>query len=209
MTATGKPRSAKPRKGSARKTVAVVDPNELTDKQRLFIEQYFVCGLNATEAALAVYDTTDREVAASIGGENLRKPQIRERINDRLDEWHMGANEVLARMSFHARGSMEEFVDADSLTIDLKKAKAAKKLGLIKRLRTKFTTFTDKDGGESETVEIEIELYDAQASLRDLGKHWGLFAADQNINFNFNQLSDEALRDLAAGRKPREIEMPK
>jgi len=180
-----------------------------TDKEALWVEQYFICGLNATEAALAVYGTTDREVASSIGSENLRKPLLRDRINARLDEFHMGANEVLARMAFMARGSMEEFVDADSLTIDLKKAKAAKKLGLIKKLRTKFTTFTDKDGGESETVEIELELYDAQAALRDIGKHWALWGGDVTNNYNLTILSDEALRDLAAGKKPREIEMPK
>jgi phage terminase small subunit len=47
-------------------------PRDLTLKQRKWLSKYLECG-NATEAALYAYDTTDRETAASIGWENLRK----------------------------------------------------------------------------------------------------------------------------------------
>ncbi len=184
-----------------------------TDQQTLWLEQYFICGLNATEAALIAYNTTDREVAASIGSENLRKPYLRSRINERLDEFHLSANEVLARLAFMARGTMEEFIDADSQTIDLRKAKQAKKLGLIKKFKTKFitTTKTDVDGNteDIEVAEIELELYDAQAALVHVGKHLNLWNTDTNININLTQLSDEELRQVAAGKKVVSIEASK
>lgn len=183
-------------------TKAVAKRDVLTDKELMFIEQYFICKLNGTEAALAAYDTTDRHVAASIASENLSKPDIRTRVDARLAQFHINADEVLARMAFDARGSMEDFVDPDSGTIDLKKARDAHSLGLLKKYRTKFTTFTSKDGDETETNEIEIELYDGQAARRDLGKHLGLFI-DRNVNLNVDltQLSDEELRRLVEGKK--------
>jgi phage terminase small subunit len=200
---------AKPKQ---QKTVAVTDV--LSDKERLFIEMYFICELNGTEAALAVYDTTNRAVAATIAWENLRKPEIRRRVDARLDEYHLQANEVLARLAYHARGSMVDFIDPDSGTIDLKKAKEAKALGLIKRYKTKFMTTTKaaigNDGEptteEIETIEIELELYDAQAALVHVGKHLNLFT-DKSINLNLDltKTSDEDLMLLSQGKIPAHL----
>lgn len=177
----------------------------LTDKQRLFIEMYFICGLNATDAAMQVYDCKDRHVARAVGAENLAKPAIRARVDERLAQFQATADEVLARTTFFARGSIASFIDPDSGVIDLSKAKEAADLGLIKRYRTK-QIINAKD--DTETVETEIELYDAQASLRDLGKHFGLWN-DGAVNINFNQLSDADLEALAAGKKVISVEAGK
>jgi hypothetical protein len=45
---------------------------DLTLKQRKWLAKYLECG-NATEAAMQSYDCKDRETAAQIGWENLRK----------------------------------------------------------------------------------------------------------------------------------------
>lgn len=185
------------------KVASPVANGKWTDLQRQFAENYFIHNLNGTEAALATFDTTDRVTAASMAYEYLRLPHIAAYVTERLAEYHLSANEVLARLSFMACGSMEDFIDADSMSIDLKRAKAAKKLGLVKKLRTKFTTFTDKDGNESETTEIELELYDAQSALVHVGKHLGLFSADTTINLNM--LSTEQLEQLAAGKAVRTV----
>lgn len=196
----------KKRKAKATEVVVVERDDVLSDKQWLFVEQYFICGLNATEAAMQVYDCESRDVARSMGSENLAKPLIRARIDERLAQFGLAANEVLARLAMHARGTMEDFIDADSGAIDVKAAKRARQLHLVKKYRTKYTTFTDKDGGESDTLETELELYDAQAALVHIGKHLGLFQADTNININLTQLSDEELRQLADGKKIVSIE---
>lgn len=193
------------RKSAKRATTAEIvvsaEPT-LTDQQMLFIEQYFICGLNATEAALAVYDTKDRHVAQVMGSENLSKPVIRARVDERLAQFQLTANEVLARLAFQARGSMEEFID-DSGSIDIMKAKRAKQLHLLKKFKVRHVEFSDKQGNETITTETEIELHDSQSALVHLGKHLGLFQADTTINFNI--LTDDQLADIAAGKPVRTI----
>ena len=55
---------------------------QLTRKQSAFVANYVETG-NATEAAFAAYDTS-RDVARSIGSENLTKPDIRRAIDEAL-----------------------------------------------------------------------------------------------------------------------------
>lgn len=54
-----------------------------TIKQRRFIGRAIETG-NPTQAALDVYDTTKRNVASAIASENLRKPNVREAIEEGL-----------------------------------------------------------------------------------------------------------------------------
>lgn len=51
----------------------------MTIKQSLFLNKYLESG-NATEAAMQVYGTNKRNVAAQIGYENLRNHEIKEAI---------------------------------------------------------------------------------------------------------------------------------
>ncbi len=129
----------------------------LSDKQQAFIDYYFLCGFNATEAARrASYAHPDVQ-----GPRLLGNVGIRAEISRRMDEHAMPANEVLARLADMARSTMYDFLD-DSGEINLKTARERGKLHLIKSRST-----TDK--GE------RIELYDAQSALVQLGKAHGLF----------------------------------
>jgi phage terminase small subunit len=139
---------------------------DLTNKQKAFIEEYLK-DFNATRAAeRAGYQGNDATLGA-VGYENLRKPQLAERISQRLQEIAMSADEVLARLADQARGDIGDFVKIIDGTgqaiVDLEKAKAAGKLHLVKKIR-----YNAKGG-------LEIELYDAQAALSLLGKTHGLF----------------------------------
>lgn len=57
--------------------------DQLTPKQRAFVEQYLL-DLNATQAAIRAGYSAD--TAGSIGGENLQKPEIQAAIQAALDE---------------------------------------------------------------------------------------------------------------------------
>lgn len=57
---------------------------QLTLKQRRFIARYLETG-SATEAAFEAYGVKNRDVAASIGSENLRKPNIKRVIQYALE----------------------------------------------------------------------------------------------------------------------------
>ncbi len=136
---------------------------KLTNKQQAFIDFYFTCGFNATEAARrAGYAFPNVE-----GPKNLVNPSIKDEISRRMDEYAMPANEVLARLAEMARGTMYDFLDEHG-TIDLNIARERGRLHLVKSRST-----TDK--GE------RIELYDAQAALVQLGKAHGLFVDRQEV----------------------------
>lgn len=149
----------------------------LSTKQQAFINAYLEC-YNATEAALrAGYS---EKTAHAIGWENLRKPEILEAIQARLDETAMSANEVLMRLAEHARGDIDDYLD-DNGNFDLAKARRAAKTKLIKKFKTKTTVRTYGEA-EVETTEVEFELYDAQAALALLGKHHALFTDRSEVN---------------------------
>lgn len=138
----------------------------LTDKQQAFVDHYVAC-LNASEAARRVSPGAKRP--DQIGYEYLRKPEIRAAIDARMAELVIPPNEILARLSEHTRGSMADFftVKGRSVTLDIKKALLADKLHLIKKYSK------TKQG-------VSIELYDAQAALQVLAKHYGLLNADDD-----------------------------
>lgn len=193
----------------------------LTRKQKSFIDAY-LSTFNATEAARQAKYNGDDVTLASIGWENLRKPEIAQVISMRLSEMAMGADEVLHRLAAQARGNMGDFVRfADGRpTFDLETAAMLGKMGLVRKLKTKTRTYSmptvtvtkaggDEDGNEEDaqvegeveiaSVEvnettIEFELYDAQSALSLIGKHHGLFVdrTDINVSGSIDFTADEA-----------------
>lgn len=134
---------------------------DLTDKQHAFVQHYVVC-LNGAEAARrAGYPERS---ARQIASENLSKPDIRAAIDAALAAAAMPRSEILARLTEHARGSLADFlsVSGRGVRLDLKKATDAGVLHLVKK-------YTKTDRGTT------IELYDAQAALELLGKHYKLW----------------------------------
>jgi phage terminase small subunit len=141
----------------------------LNTKQLAFIESY-LAHWNATKAAIdAGYSERS---ARSIGSENLTKPDIQEAIQARLAELKMSADEVLARLTGHARGSIAPFMrvsgDGEFHGFDLRDDKP---LHLIRKATSIKRTFKDDRTEHS----VTIELHDAQAALALLGKHHKLF----------------------------------
>lgn len=57
---------------------------KLTPKQKGFAKDYLRTG-NATQAAIDNYDVKSPEVAASMGSENLRKPNVRDYIEHKSE----------------------------------------------------------------------------------------------------------------------------
>lgn len=142
----------------------------LTNKQKAFINEYFIGGFNGTDAARRAGYKGNDATLASIAYENLRKPQIKEEIERRMKESAMGAAEVLYRLTEHARGDIGEFIAVDYLALQ-----SHPKSRLVKKIKRTFRV--DKD--ESTTEHIELELYDAQAALVQLGRSHALFTDKQ------------------------------
>ena len=139
-----------------------------TNKAKAFVDAYFACGFNATEAAKrAGYS---QKTAYSIGHENLKKPEIAALVAERMKKAAMPANEVLARLAAIARGDVSHFL-TDKGDIDYTTEQAKANIHLLKKARVKRGV---TKSGEPWT-ETEIELHDPQSALVNIGRHHGLF----------------------------------
>lgn len=139
---------------------------DLTFKQRLFVEAYLgKANGNATEAArIAGYASPNVE-----GTRTLAKASIRVAIDARVSVVALTASEVLARIADIATADMTDFITVDAKGypwLDLRRAKKAKKLNLIRKLTpTKFG--------------MSVELHDPVTALIQLGKYHGLWDGDR------------------------------
>ena len=156
-----------------------------TDLQRQFVKYYVgECNLNGTRAAIkAGYS---RKSARQIASENLSKPYIRAEIDRLLEAQAMSKSEVLARLTLHGRGDMREFINLSS-----KQLKRHPDGQLIKKYKRTVTTYGDDRTEEK----VELELYDAQAALVQLGKYHKLFSERIEVD----DWRSQAIRDIKAG----------
>lgn len=135
----------------------------LTIKNKLFLDEYLGrCNYNATKAAInAGYS---EKTAYSIGAELLKKPVIQEEITRRLKEKQLSADQILTRLSEMALGNISDFAKVESQS-DLEEIENGY---LIKKFKKRYYRKDDYE-------EVELELYDSQSPLLNLGKHLGLF----------------------------------
>lgn len=144
----------------------------LTTKQRAFVEHYLNCWNTSEAARRAGYANPYNN-----GHRLMEYDGIKEAIATRLAALKMSADEVLTRLTGHARGSMAPFIrrdtDGDLYGFDLSDTQP---LHLLKK--ASVTRRRQKDDTKDELITVEtvtIELYDAQAALALLGKHHKLF----------------------------------
>lgn len=142
----------------------------LTGKQQRFVEEYLV-DLNATQAAVrAGYSP---KTAEAIGYENLRKPQIREAIEqaraERSERTEITQDMVLRELAAIGFARATDYVqirdgcvvltETDALSVDQKRAVASIREG--------------KHG-------IEVRLHDKVRALEKIGEHLGMFEGRQS-----------------------------
>lgn len=137
----------------------------LTKKQKIFCDEYLF-DLNATQAAIrAGYSP---ESAGSIGSENLKKPEIRARIDKALAERSrrtgVNADRVIMELAKIAFVNSADVIDVETATV--KEGAALDDTAAIQSVKVKKI-----DGG----IEREIKLADKSKALELLGRHLGIF----------------------------------
>lgn len=138
---------------------------KLSPPRQAFVEHYLRTW-NATEAArLAGYAAPNKQ-----GPRLLVNVGIQAAIQARLDELKLGADEVLVRLGQQARGEYAQYIytfSPDGKTrlpaFDFEACAADGNLHLVRKWRY------DARGN------LEIEFYDAQNALVQLGRHHKLF----------------------------------
>lgn len=171
---------------------------KLTGKQKLFADAY-VETLNGTEAARRAKYKGDDVTLASVGYENLRKPQIRAYIDNKFADQQLTANEVVSRLSSIASGSMADFL-TDDHQLDLARAGERGKLHLIKKLRE--TRGPNDDDGVPTWTKLEVELYAADAALERVARILGIDKQriEHSGSIDVSKLSDKELEAIASGK---------
>lgn len=136
----------------------------LTHKQRAFVDAYVgKAHGNATEAArLADYS---EKTAYSIGCENLRKPEVREAIKERLRELTIGPEDILYRLTLQATANILDVLTPEGTLPESLAHLTRDQAASIKKFRVRKT---------KDTTDVSIELHDSQTALLALAKRWGL-----------------------------------
>jgi phage terminase small subunit len=137
----------------------------LTDKQKLFCLEYAAC-LNATRAAIKAGYSED--TAKEIGYENLTKPHLRAEVDLILSLRAMSAAEVIARIGQAARGQHADYWEYDAYGQPQINFRALYEDGMAHLI--KEVEFSEMTGRVT-----KLKFADAQAALRDLGRHHKLF----------------------------------
>lgn len=175
---------------------------ELTADEFNFVNIYFDENMNATRAYMKCYPNSSYSAARSSSSDLLTKPNLRAVIRQRLKDKSMGQSEVLARLADMARASHEPFIkiaDDGFVYFDFSHPDALKNLHLIKKMKTKRERRIEGKGEDAQEWEgewVEVELHDAAAALRDLGRYHKLFVdRTENTEINFNINWDELTPD--------------
>ncbi|HEY0429002.1 MAG TPA: terminase small subunit [Pyrinomonadaceae bacterium] len=168
---------------------------KLTPKQKLFADYYLhEAHFNGTKAAELAEYKGNRATLAAVAYENLRKPQIKTYIDERLSAMTMPSNVVLATLTEYAEGNIEDVCDEHG-NFSFELAKKRRKTHLIKKLKVKrsikqrktevredmrgFLAEDEIEDLQSDVEilheEVEFELYSAHEARRDLGKYHKLF----------------------------------
>lgn len=141
----------------------------MTKKQKKFIEEYLI-DLNATQAAIRAGYSPD--TAGSIGSENLKKPEIRVRIEKAMAERskRTGINQdrIIEELAKIALLNPKNLINFEEATV--KEEATEDDLAAISSIRVKC--FPTKDG---EGIEREVKMYDKAKALELLGRHLGMF----------------------------------
>lgn len=139
---------------------------KLTAKQERFVQEYLI-DLNATQAAIrAGYS---RKTAGVIGVENLKKPYIREAIEEKLkqidDEKTADAKEIREFWTRVMRGDEKETVlryDSEGHQVETEISVSMKdRIKASEMLGKSFAMFTDKiDSNVDMDLNIEVDYGD-------------------------------------------------
>lgn len=158
--------------------MSVPELKPLSKKHKRVLDEYLVC-FNQTRAYMKVYPKASYDSARSLSSDLFANANFSAHVVARLEEAHMSADEALKLQADIARGDIAQLMDVNSMgfNLDMKKAVELGLTGLIKKVKQKTTTYIAKKESEDdrEVTELEIELYDKQAAIRDVLKITGRF----------------------------------
>jgi hypothetical protein len=156
--------------------IETMSKDELKADELAFIDEYMIC-MNGVQAYLIVHPRSSYGAARTNASRLLSKVTVKEEIKKRMKEHAMSANEILARLTAMAQGTLFPFVKVDGdghIFYNFNHPEAKKYMFLIRKLKSRKHEIARE---KSSSVEkwIEVELHDAMKALELLGKYHALF----------------------------------
>jgi phage terminase small subunit len=156
------------------------------DPRKVAFCEAYLQTFNASEAYRRSHPGCASNTSWTKGSAMVRNGEVQAYISKRLKQMVMSSDEVLARLSDHARGSLEHFLDINDegfAGINLAGDDAKGNLHLIKKIKTVRTRRAVGRGPDAEPWEderVEIEIHDPQRALEQLGKYHKLFEDNED-----------------------------
>lgn len=161
----------------------------MTKKQKCFVEEYLI-DLNATQAAIRAGYSPD--TAYSIGQENLKKPEIKMRIDramaERSKRTGISQDRVLRELARIALLKMTDVVDSEGRIRD---SASEDDLACIESIKYKRS---DSETGASE--EREVKVASKLKALELLCRHLGMFRDNLTLTVETSQKLDDILSQI-------------
>jgi phage terminase small subunit len=165
-----------------------------TDPKLVAFCEAYLRTFNASEAYRSTHPGAQANTSWTEGHRTLRKPEVEAYISKRLKKMVMGADEVLARLTRYASGSMRPFMDVKEdgfAGINLSTDEAKIHLDLIKEIQTSRTRRVVGRGERQEEWEdeqVKVKIPDPLDALKTLGKYHNLFTEKDEDG---NPITDE------------------
>jgi hypothetical protein len=165
-------------------------PIALSLDELAFVNAYF-----GTRAYMSLHPKAQYDSARSSAPEILAKDSVKAEITRRLKEQAMSAEEALTRLGNMARAELHPFIKIDEdgfVWFNFADPEAKKHLYLIKKIKTKRERrIGDGSADAWEGEWVEVELYDAQAALRDILKMHGKLVEKIDLSVSWKKLMEQ------------------
>ncbi len=165
----------------------------LNNKQRRFVDEYLI-DLNATQAAIrAGYSA---KTAGQIGDENLKKPEIKQAVADRMKDRETRTEitqdmvlRELAKIGFaDIRKAVKWGADLPVVNPDTGEVLIANGVILVSSEQLDDDTAAAVSEISQTAQGVKIKMHDKKAALVDIGKHLGMFVDRVDATVSTRQL---------------------
>lgn len=151
---------------------------ELTDKQEQFCQEYLI-DLNATQAAVRAGYSVD--TAGAIGHENLKKPEIQDKIAVlqaiRAERTQVSQDQIVRELMKVAFGDVGNYFDENGNIIPVHEIETNAR-GAISAIKVLDEKTEQSEEVFKLTVTKELKMWDKLKALEMLGRHVGIFERD-------------------------------
>ena len=160
---------------------------QLTDKERLFVDQYLI-DLDVRKAAIrSGYKPNS---AATTGNQIMKKPHVKAAIGKLLLEAHnenlLSQEEVLLQLCYVTTRDIREFVDENGEAIPLSKL-GDRAANCVDGFEQEITIYTD-DKSTTKVIKNKVKLVSKATAIDMAMRYRGLFAPTETKNENVNTI---------------------